>query len=56
MCGLTLLKLYFFTWQAYGQKYVVTPIYKKKLTQFGYYYNYYVVIWRKKFELSLEDN
>jgi hypothetical protein len=25
------------------------------LTKFRYYYNYYVAIWRNKFELSLED-
>jgi hypothetical protein len=31
-------------------------IFKKKLTKFPYYCNYYVVNWRKMFELSLEDN
>jgi hypothetical protein len=55
MCGHTLLKLYNFLYKSYGQKYVATPICKKNLTKFRYYYNYYVVIRWKKFELSLED-
>jgi hypothetical protein len=37
-----------FLYKSYGQKYV-----GDFLTKFGCYYNYYVVIWRNKFELSL---
>jgi hypothetical protein len=48
-------KTIYFLWQAYGQKYVVTSI-CNFLTKFGYYCNFYVVILRKKFELSLEDS
>jgi hypothetical protein len=51
----TLLKLYNFLCQAYGPKYVVILIYNF-LIKFGYYCNYYMIIWRKKFELSLEDS
>jgi hypothetical protein len=54
MYGHTLLKLSNFLYKYYGQKYVVTPI-CNFFTTFGYYYNYYVVICRNKFELSLED-
>jgi hypothetical protein len=54
MYGLALLKLSIFLWQAYGQKYDVISI-CNFLTKFGYYCSYYVVIWRKNFELSLED-
>jgi hypothetical protein len=46
MYGHTLLKLSNFLYKSYGQKYVSTPIYKI-LTKFGYYYNYYVVMWKK---------
>jgi hypothetical protein len=51
--GHTLLKLSNFLYKSYRQKYVVTP---KFLIKFGYYCNYYVVIWRNNFKLSLEDN
>jgi hypothetical protein len=51
MHGFTLLKLYKKLWT----KNIFSSQFVDFLTQFRYYYNYYVIIWRKKFELSLED-
>jgi hypothetical protein len=48
-------KYIFLLLKAYGQKYVAPPI-LNFLTKFGYYCNYYVVIWRNKFEFSLKDS
>ena len=46
----------FFYGKLKDQKHVVISIYRIFLTRFGYYCNYYMVIWKKKFELSLEEN
>jgi hypothetical protein len=54
MYGYTLLKPYNFLYKGYGQKYISIPI-CNFFIKFGYYYNYYIVILKNKFELSLED-
>jgi hypothetical protein len=41
-------KTIYFLYKSYGQKYVATPIFIFFWTKFGYYYNYYVIIWRNK--------
>jgi hypothetical protein len=53
MYGHTLLKLSNFLFKFYGQK--MLPHQFVIFTTFRYYYNYYVVILRNKFELYLED-
>jgi hypothetical protein len=47
-------KTIYFLYKSYRQKYVATPI-CNFLTKFEYYYDYHVVIWKNKFELSLEN-
>jgi hypothetical protein len=54
MYGHTLLKLSIF-YTNLMDKNMLPHQFVNFLTKFGYYYNYYVVIWRNKFELSLED-
>jgi hypothetical protein len=51
----TLLKLSNFFYTNLMDRNMVPHEFVNRLTKFGYYYNYYVVIWRNKFELFLED-
>jgi hypothetical protein len=53
MYGHTLLKLSSFLYKYYAQN-MLPHQFVHFLIKYGYYYNYYVVIWWNKFEFSLE--